>query len=162
MPNELWNALPEAKQKQIGKEANLTEPLLQVLPAWVKHGAMWRTLRERYHDARLPDGLEDKPVTDDVEIRKILKDWHDNLDPDRIIGDYEQRFHDAQNLSQEQQFRAYIHGAKFFDAVVVPTLNKLLAQSSREKWLQQLSEDLQSPDDIKAFLDEIYEIALRK
>ena len=88
VPAEIWAALPPVQQTRIDDANDLFDPIDAALPDWVAHGAMWRVLRELYHLAQLPDGLDDQPVTDLNQITRILTDWHQQLDPQRVIGNY--------------------------------------------------------------------------
>ena len=159
VPNELWVALPAPQQSRIGDADSLVGPINAAMPDWVAHGAMWRVLRELYHLAHLPDGLDDKPVTDLTEITRILADWHRQLDPQRVIGSYQAELQQAQLKSSDDLLRTYIHGGKFFRQVVCPTFNDLLGQRSHDDWIDLFSRDLVPPPDVAVVLRELLNLA---
>jgi hypothetical protein len=120
----------------------LSQPILAALPDWVAHGAMWRVLRARRQGLLsglgFPAELENRPVTDEAEIRAILQTWYDYLRPDDILDAYRTELRAARtNLSEEQQLKIYIHGKKFFNQVVVQYLDQLFSGKGRGDWLQR-------------------------
>jgi len=152
---ELWTALPQPQRSRLGNDPKkLGAPLLDALPDWVAHGAMWRVLRQLHRVARLPTRLENEPVTDEVEIRRILQDWHEQLAPDQVLEQYHRQLDTARRLSQDEQLTRYVHGKKFYNQVVVKTLNRLFSEQSADDWLQKFrDEKIQPPQDLRELLD---------
>lgn len=154
-PAELWAALPPAQRTRVKDDLQaLAGPILKALPDWVAHGALWRVLRRLYHAARLPAQLDNAPVTDEAEIRRILQAWHDRLAPDEVIEQYRSELGAARELSQNEQLTRYVHGKKFYNQIVVQTLDRLFAGRGADDWLQKFrDEKMQPPSDLKVLLD---------
>ena len=154
-PNELWPAIPPSQRDQLGGGLDeLARPIYDALPDWVMHGALWRVLRRLYRETNLPVELERGPVTNEDKISQILTDWYQNLAPDRVLAQYHQELNVAQSLSREEQIRKYVHGKKFFNQVVVQTLNELLHGGGADDWLDRFrDEKIQPPPDLQPLLD---------
>lgn len=163
VPEELWEAIPPAQRKVVENNPNpLVQPISTVLPDWVAHGAMWRVIRNRrtglLNQSGFPAKLDNAPITNLVEIRCILKSWHAQLDPDQIISEYQQELSEAQHLTIDKQLKSYIHGKKFFNQVITPTLNQLFGQQSADTWLENFTQapyGLIIPADLREFLLEM-------
>ncbi len=159
VPTEIWAALPLASKNKVDFY-RLNQPILDELPKWVKHGAIWRVIRTRrtslLYKSGFPQKLDDTPV-EDAEIRPILTEWHNQINPDRIIAEYEIELAEAQQRTSNDQLKCYVHGKKFFNRVVVPTLNILFGQANETEWVNRLTQQngLRVPDDLRIFLSEI-------
>jgi len=111
-------------------------------------------LRQLYHDTRLPTALEREPVTDEAKIRRILEEWHARLAPEQVLAQYRQELEVARQLSPDEQLIRYIHGKKFYNMVVVQTLDNLFSGKGADDWLQKFRDaPIQPPDDLKKLLD---------
>ena len=156
-PAELWAALPAQQQARAGDNLlALAGPIHAKLPDWVAHGALWRVLRDLYKDARLPDKLEDGPITDETTIRGILTDWHTRLAPDPVLAHYRDELGNAQTLAAAAQLHEYIHGKKFFNQVVVRVLDGLFAGKGADDWLQKFRDaPIQPPPDLTDLFNRI-------
>ena len=155
-PAELWAALPPVQKERVnGDEHRLAGPIVEALPDWVAHGAMWRVLRRFYHDTRLPAELEDRPVIDEDQILQILQEWHNHLAPDKVLGQYHTELNSARQLSQDEQLCTYVHGKKFYNAVVVQmALNPLFGQQNADYWLDEFRDaSMPPPQDLRELLD---------
>jgi len=154
-PAELWAALPPGQQARVNNDSQaLAAPILEHLPDWVAHGAMWRILRQLYHDTRLPAALESAPVTDEAEIRRILEEWHVRLSPGQVLSQYRQELDTARRLPSDEQLTRYIHGKKFYNVVVVQILDHLFSGKGADDWFQRFRDaPIQPPDDLKELLD---------
>jgi hypothetical protein len=162
VPEELWEALPLPQRQRVGDDiTKLSRLILSALPDWVAHGAMWRVLRARrrglFSGLGFPAELENRPVTDEAEIRAILQTWYDYLKPDDILNAYRAELQAARvNHSEEQQLKIYVHGKKFFDQVVVQHLDQLFSGKGRGDWLQRFRNGpIQPPLDLVDLLDEV-------
>jgi len=163
VPEELWSALPLIQQEAVGNDpSRLAQPVLTLLPDWVAHGAIWRVIRSRrtglLNQSGFPAKLDNVPVTDLAEIRRILESWHAQLDPDQIINEYQQALDIAQRLTTDEQLKSYVHGKKFFNQVIVSTLNQLFGQRDAYTWLQTFTQPpygLNTPPDLEEFLLEV-------
>jgi len=156
-PTEIWAALPSTQRTRVGNDPQvLAKPIMEALPDWVAHGAMWRVLRKLYHTARLPAQLERAPITDEVQIRTILQTWHDQLSPDLVLEQYHAELDAAKNLTQDEQLIAYVHGKKFYNQVVVQILDRLFGGKGADDWLQRLRDgNLHPSQDLTILLDQI-------
>jgi len=154
-PDELWSIIPEQQRAKVGNDRQiLARPIYDALPDWVAHGAMWRVLRKLYHNTRLPARLESQPVTDEVEIRRTLEKWHQNLAPDRVLNQYRHELRTASNLPRDEQIKKYVHGKKFYNQVVVQTLDHLFSGKGADDWLQKFRDaQIQPPSDLCTLLD---------
>lgn len=154
-PQELWAALPPGQRARVGNDPQLlAAPILEHLPDWVAHGAMWRVLRQLYHATRLPEALEREPVTDEAEIRRILEEWHANLAPESVLAHYRQELAQARQLSPDEQLTRYVHGKRFYNAVVVQVLDHLFAGKGADDWFQRFRDaPIQPPGDLRELLD---------
>lgn len=158
LPVEIWPAIPPAQRKDMEFDA-FARPILAHLPDWVAHGAMWRVMRRTrknlLHHRGFPAELDQAPVTDLGKIRSILTSWHEQLDPDRIIAEYQQELAKTEEQTANDQLATYIHGKKFFHRVIVPTLNQFFDQAKADIWLQrftQVPQGLVAPPDLHQFL----------
>jgi hypothetical protein len=156
-PTELWAALPPGPQARVSNDPQaLAAPIMERLPAWVAHGAMWRVLRQLYHATRLPDALEREPVTDETEIRRILEEWHARLAPEQVLSQYHRELEAARRLSPDEQLTHYIHGKKFYHMVVVQILDRLFSGRGAEDWLQRFRDaPIQPPGDLRVLLEQV-------
>ena len=154
-PVELWAALPPVQRARLGNNPQtLAAPIMEKLPDWAARGAMWRILRQLCHDTRLPTALEREPVTDEAEIRRTLEEWHARLAPEQVLAQYRQELEKARRLSPDEQLTRYIHGKKFFNMVVVQTLDHLFSGKGADDWLQKFRDaPIQPPGDLKELLD---------
>ena len=154
-PDELWPAIPPSQRARLsGDMDELARPIYDALPNWVMHGALWRVLRRLYRDTDFPVELEREPVTNEDEIRRILTDWHRNLAPDRVLEQYREQLNAAQSFSPEQQIKTYVHGKRFYNQVVVPTLNRSFPGGGADDWLDKFrDQNIHPPPDLQPLLD---------
>lgn len=154
-PGELWAVLPERQRARVGHDpTRLAGPVIAALADWVHHGAMWRVLRALYREHRLPEGLEERPVTDEAEIRRILETWSQRLSADAVLTAYHDELTQAQVLDQVMQLRRYIHGKKFYRQVVLQQLDHLFSGRGAADWEGKFrSQNMPPPDDLTPLLD---------
>ncbi|MDM8525179.1 hypothetical protein QUF80_17550 [Desulfococcaceae bacterium HSG8] len=163
VPEEIWPALtPASRQSPNDEFGQFQQPVLNDLPDWVAHGAMWRVIRKRrkvlLRESGFPAKLDREPVTDIAEIREILRDWHEQLDPDRIIREYRLELTETEELSANEQLKFYIHGKKFFKSVIVRLMNRFFGQASHDKWADRLTHStygIKTPSELELFFTEI-------
>ena len=163
VPEELWEALPQPQKTVLthGLE-DVRQPLIQALPDWLAHGAMWRVIRRRHarlvYESDFPSEFDSRPITDEQEIRSILEAWHRQLDPEQILDEYRGELAAAKTKIEFEQLTQYVHGKKFFQQVVVPTLNSLFGQANSDKWSERLTQSpagLRIPHDLSLFLQDV-------
>lgn len=153
-PHEIWTALPAVQQQAIqGGEATLDAEIKVGLESWLRHGALWHAVNPLWdglHSRGFKDRLLDHAnAQDDALIRQTLADWHQFLDPQRIFADFQTHLTAASAAGEEEQFRRWVHGKRFFNQKVVPTLNHLLIQKSADDWSRDLSRILPVPADLQ-------------
>jgi len=159
VPKELWPALSAHYDAGRGDIERLKRPILDALPDWVAHGAMWRVLRVRAAGVRsrdvFPNALQDSPVTDENEIRRVLETWHLYLDPENILEEYRAERKRGLALPVDEQLARYVVGNKFFKQVVAPTLDALFGAADKN-WLERLRDgQIQPPPDLTDSFNEI-------
>jgi hypothetical protein len=154
-PEEIWPLIPAHQQNRLDNGfADFSQLIGAHLDDWVAHGAMWRVLRELYHQTRLPEELERSPVTDSNHIREILTNWHESLSPDRVIESYESELANAQRLSTEEKLKQYVHGKKFFNQVVVQILDQQFSGEGADDWVEKFRDaGMSPPSDLRNILD---------
>ena len=154
-PDEIWPLIPAHQQARLAGGLGEFSQLVEVhVNDWVAHGAMWRVLRELYHQTRLPEELERAPVTDPIRIREILSNWHNNLSPDQVIESYERELEKAQALSIEDKLTQYIHGKKFFNQVVVQILDQSFSGKGADDWVEKFRDaKISPPPDLHDVMD---------
>ena len=154
-PDEIWPLIPTQRQSRLVGGLDEFSQLVEVhVDDWVAHGAMWRVLRELYHQTRLPAELESAPVTSLVRIREILSNWHNNLSPDQVIESYERELEKAQALSIEDKLTQYIHGKKFFNQVVVQILDQSFSGKGADDWVEKFRDaKISPPPDLHDVMD---------
>lgn len=152
---EIWPLIPAHQQTRLENGlGEFNRRIEEPLDDWVAHGAMWRVLRELYHQTRLPEELEREPVTDPIRIREILTTWHNNLSPDQVIESYEQELVEARKLSTGEKLKQYVHGKKYFNQVVVQFLDQAFSGRGAEDWIEKFRDaKMKPPSDLVVLLD---------
>ncbi|MDM8520183.1 DUF4435 domain-containing protein [Anaerolineales bacterium HSG6] len=162
-PHELRDAIPNTlKNSQPDVWQDVEKKILDVLPNWVAHGAMWRVLRNRrtelLYNSDFPSKLDRSPVTDIQEIKTILNEWYLQLEPNQIITEYQHELAQINlNLEPDAQLKQYVHGKKFYRQVVVTALNKSFKPTNADRWLERFTDDVSGiviPSDLHDFLTE--------
>jgi hypothetical protein len=156
-PQELWRVLPDTLKNRVGNDpTRLSQPILDVLPDWVAHGAMWRVLRRIDAGNRHPKALDDQPVTDKAKIISLLRAWHTQINPDIVLTKYDEELKLGSSLPLDEQLHVYIHGKKFFRMVVLQTLDHLFSNPGKSTWLEEFRKwKIQPPPDLIPLIDEI-------
>lgn len=155
-PAELWQALPPRQQAVIaGGEVDFTQNILGKLPEYVRHGVLWQVitplwsgLRARGFKEALAAESSVATAQDDAEIRRVLEDWDQLLEPRRIFAEFQQRLSEAQPLSPSEQLAQCVHGKTFWKHVVHPYMNNVFGQMSEIKSKKTLFEKLLLPGDL--------------
>ena len=163
VPEELWEALPPSLRASLSHgQEDLTQPLIHAIPDWLAHGAMWRVIRRKHtrlvYESRFPTEFDSQPITDEQEIRRIFEAWHTQLDPEQILHEYRAELSEANTRTVYEQLTGYVHGKKFFQQVVTPTLNSLFGQENADIWLERFTHEpygLSLPPDLSHFLQEV-------
>lgn len=131
VPHELWAQLEPARQRAVegGFDAFQTA-ILQPLDRWVKHGALWHAanpLQASLQARGFKTDLLDFNLANagDAAIEAKLKDWHDHLEPSRVMGLYKANLATAQSAPVDEQLKFWVHGKHFFRTHVKDTVARL-------------------------------------
>ncbi len=159
VPGKLWPAVSRYSSAADKDRERFEQLVLGALPDWVAHGAMWRVLRVRAAGVRsrdvFPHALQESPVTDEDEIRRVLETWQGYLDSESILNEYRAERKKGLALPIDEQLTRYVVGDKFFRQVVTPALDELFGASDKN-WLERLRDgQIQPPPDLTALFDEI-------
>ena len=152
-PDEIWAALPANKQAELGtKEAELKNALASKRSEWLRHGVLWHTVNPLWEGLRSlgfkEKLLELEAAQDDAAIKATLSEWHDHLEPNQIIEQFQTYLTEALTTSPEDQYRKWIHGKRYFREQIVPSLNKYLDSRNANEWLKDLRRTMPLPADM--------------
>lgn len=157
VPHELWAQLEPARQRAVegGFDAFQTA-ILQPLDQWVNHGALWHTanpLKASLESLGFKTDLLDFNLANagDAAIEAKLKDWHDHLEPGRVMQLYKANLATAQAAPVEEQLKFWVHGKRFFSAHVKDTVARLTGSPSvsDETTLANLQAKMRVPVDLR-------------
>lgn len=156
-PAELWQALPASQTKKLtGGATAFAQPIIDKLSAYVRHGVLWQVITPLWSGLRARGFKEalaaESSVTtaqDDGEIRRVLADWDQLLEPQRIFADFQQRLNNVQALSVDEQLNYCVHGKTFWKQVVYPHLNSVFGQEPAPRLKEKLLQRLPFPNDLE-------------
>jgi len=160
VPSELWEALPPKQKSKIpGGKQELTDRILGNLDQWVRHGVLWSVVNPLWEGLRSL-GFKEKLlqvdiVENDAEIKQILIDWHQFLNPDDIWARYMDRFTGVSEKPIDEKLKLHVHGKEFYKNVVNPALNDLLGQKKAEERQFSIVRTLPEIDDLKPVLEKL-------
>lgn len=153
-PDELWTAIPPARQDRVtdGLEG-LKREILGGVEKWLRHGALWSQINPLWSGLRAL-GFKEKLLgveiaQDDAQIRETLKEWHDHLDPDRIFGAFSEKLDRVVSLPTAEQLHRWVHGKRFFLEQVHPILNRFAGQTDSRNRLTEIFSSRALPDDLE-------------
>lgn len=156
-PDEIWDALPPIQKKKLtGLESKVDEfkdALSAPLEQWLRHGILWHTVNPLWEGLR-GLGFKEKLLNFETAqneelIQSTLREWHDFLNPETIIMNFNEQLAQAKASKQDEQFDRWIHGKYFFRQHIVPTLNQYLRQRSADEWQSDLFKTRPIPDDLQ-------------
>jgi hypothetical protein len=157
VPHELWAQLEPARQQAVaGGFAAFEAAILQPLNMWVKHGALWHAanpLQSSLQALGFKTDLLDFNLANagDAAIEAKLKDWHDHLEPGRVMQLYKSYLATAQAAPIEEQLKVWVHGKRFFRTHVKDTVARLTASPTvaAETALANLQSKMPLPVDLQ-------------
>jgi len=160
VPHELWAAFPgKQREKIVEGEPKLRETLLNDLDRWLAHGVLWSVINPLWDGLRSrgfkEDLLSPEVALDSDRIKKKLNEWHQFIDPEKIMARYESTLKRVRKLPQDEQLKQWIHGKSFYTTVVNPALNTLLGQKSEKDRRSSIIRTLPLPDDLSALWDRL-------
>lgn len=128
-PEVLWKAIPSAKRDKVGNEfTKFASEIDKHKDLACKHGLLWQVVNPLWRGIRARGfvntllDVEYTAIEDDAFLVEKLKEWHDFLNPNMIIAKYRERLLQLQNADDPYRYRQIIHGKRFFERVVYPTL----------------------------------------
>ncbi|MFK5970556.1 MAG: DUF4435 domain-containing protein [Candidatus Marithrix sp.] len=143
-PDELWEMLPERKQKIItGGLSKLQEEILNNKDEWVRHGVLWSVINPLWEGIK-ELGFKGKLLDidnaqDNDKIKETLHGWHNFLEPEIIFNKFEERLLSIMEENDEaKQLKQWIHGKKFYNECVSKVLNQFLGQESADNRREKL------------------------
>lgn len=156
-PAELWQALPASQKSKItGGETDFAQAILEKLPEYVRHGVLWQIitplwsgLRARGFKEALAAESSITTAQDDDAIRRILAEWDELLEPQRIFADFQQCLDAVQLLSQHEQLNCWIHGKTFWKQVIHPYMTNVFGQMPETQLQEKLFQRLLFPNDLE-------------
>lgn len=170
VPTELWPAIPPQRQTRVnGGLEEFQQRLSQDLPRYVRHGVLWHIVTPLWSGLRAlgfkkklasdsPDCIE--AAQSDEEIRQVLQDWDDFLNPDRLLDTFRQKLQEVQSLSIEEQLRDWVHGKTYWAHKVNPEMNRLFGQMGEKKRRQKLWQHFPAcPTDLQPLIERLQEHA---
>jgi hypothetical protein len=157
VPHELWAQLEAARQQAVqGGFQAFEAAILQPLDQWVIHGALWHAanpLQASLQARGFKTDLLDFNLANggDAAIEAKLKDWHDHLEPRRVMGLYKANLATAQAATVEEQLKFWVHGKHFFRTHVKDTVARLtgLPPVAVETALANLQSKMLLPVDLR-------------
>ncbi|WP_295432085.1 DUF4435 domain-containing protein [uncultured Thiodictyon sp.] len=162
-PGELWPAIPVVQQETItGGQATLETVLHAQLDRYIRHGALWMVVTPLWTGLRAlgfkealasEDSLE--TAQDDDEVRRILRDWDELLDPERIFADFETQLARTRAAPVSQQYAQWVHGKYFWQQVVSPAMTKLFGQMSEARRRIEILRQIPKPADLQPVFDRL-------
>lgn len=153
VPHELWAAFPQKQRdKVVEGEHGLRKTLLKDNDRWIAHGVLWHVINPLWEGLR-SRGFKEQLLSPDValdsnRIREKLNEWHQFLDPEKIMVRYESTLEQVRALPQDERLKQWIHGKSFYTSVVNPALNTLLGQESEKDRRSSIIRTLPLPDDL--------------
>ena len=77
-----------------------------------------------------------------------LKEWHQYLDPDQLLQQFNDRLEEVRQLTVEAHLKQWIHGKKFYERIVHPNLNRLLGQKAKTDRKRAIWRTMEVPADL--------------
>jgi hypothetical protein len=145
-----------------GGEAAFTQSILAELPHYLRHGVLWKVVTPLWSGLRalgFKDALAAEhsvsTAQDDAKIRRILGEWDQLLDPERIFSEFQQQLSDVQPLSVTEQLALWVHGKTFWKNVVEPHMKRLFGQMPEKDMKKEIFSKLALPDDLQPLLERL-------
>lgn len=162
-PAELWQAIPSARQAEVsGGESAFRAVIEAKLPGYRRHGALWKVVTPLWSGLRalgfkeaLASATSMATAQDDNEIRRILGEWDELLDPARIFDEFQARLYAAEAAAPDEQFALWVHGKVMWKDVVNPAMNALLGQMSAGDRRKKILRSLPRPMDLQPLFDRL-------
>jgi hypothetical protein len=163
LPNEVWDAVPPARQRDVPTGMLGWQALaLKDLDQYVRHGVLWHVITPLWSGLRAR-GFKEKLASDnaacvavaqrDADIQQVLNDWDAYLDPARLFGDFQVKLAEVQQLQPYEQLKNWVHGKTRWREVVNPAMNALFGQMAEGDRRRKIFEHLPAwPSDLQFVL----------
>jgi hypothetical protein len=153
VPEELWRAFPPTQQQKVsGEYSTLESALLENIEQWVAHGVLWSVINPLWEGLRTKGFKEElldlEVALDQQRIEEKLKEWHQYLDPDQLLQQFNDRLEEVRQLTVEAHLKQWIHGKKFYERIVHPNLNRLLGQKAKTDRKRAIWRTMEVPADL--------------
>ena len=166
-PRELWRALPPAQQSRIqGGEEAFESALLTDLDRYLRHGALWHTVRPLWDvlmGLDFTNALASKysvnAAQSDDAIKATLAGWQAALDPDKAFGAFQRNLASAQAAPLHERLANWVHGKVYFNQHVCAALNPMLGQGKSVTWRTEVFKGLPIAPDLAALFEDILALA---
>lgn len=139
VPSELWHCLPQKQKAMLPDEReaailSIATPITENLERWVQFGALWAIINPLWDELRSlgfnRELLDPELVADEQGFRARCARWHSHLEPQGLWQKYQNKLTEIQAQPVDEQLRTFVHGKKFFKAVVSPVFRQLFAIQS--------------------------------
>lgn len=163
LPNEVWDAVPPARQRDLpmgmlGWQVHALKDLDQ----YVRHGVLWHVVTPLWSGLRAR-GFKEKLASDnaacvavaqsDADIQQVLNDWDVYLDPARLFSDFQTKLAHVQQLPPYEQLKHWVHGKTRWREVVNPAMNAMFGQMAESVRKRKIFEHLPAwPSDLQFVL----------
>lgn len=163
LPNEVWDAVPPARQRDVPMGMlGWQGPALKDLDPYVRHGVLWHVVTPLWSGLRAR-GFKEKLASDnaacvavaqsDADIQQILADWDAYLNPVRLFSEFQRKLAEVQQLPPYEQLKHWVHGKTRWREVVNPAMNALFGQMAEGERRRKIFEHLPAwPDDLQFVL----------
>ncbi len=162
-PDELWRAIPAVQQATVaGGQATLATALQAQLDRYIRHGALWMVVAPLWTGLRalgfkeaLASENSLETAQDNAAVRRILRDWDELLDPERIFADFETQLASSRVAPASEQYAQLIHGKHFWKQVANPAMTNLFGQMSEARRRIELLRQIPKPADLPPVFDRL-------
>lgn len=163
LPEDLWLAIPTNRQNQVAGGLPAFSQAIEVdLPKFLRHGVLWKVisplwsgLRSRGFKEALASVNSIQNAQSDTEIRRILGEWSELLDPDHLFTTFQNQLRQADSRPKEEKIFQWIHGKIFWSFVVNPVMNRLFGQLTDGERRNQILRRLPKPVDLQPLFDRL-------
>lgn len=140
-PDEIHEMLPSQHREQFLVSIHEIE---QALPAWIKQGAIAKTLFESGAEEFCGRGgfklLRRVPIPNDDDILAYLQRIHTAIEPQGIFQRYQQYL--GEFNTSATKYHHCVSGKLFFSEVILPVLKKLEHGMDKDNWCEKLRTNL--------------------
>jgi hypothetical protein len=163
VPDEVWDAVPPARQNDVPKGLpGWQAQALKDLDQYVRHGVLWHVVTPLWSGLR-GRGFKEKLASDsaacvavaqsDADIQQVLSDWDAYLDSARLFSEFQSKLAEAQQLPPYEQLKHWVHGKTRWREVVNPAMNALFGQMAESVRRRKIFEHLPAwPNDLQFVL----------